>query len=248
VTPEEVAAAVAGPIGRLGAAFMTDRATLAHGGELGYQGWPFYFGGRGGVLGDVDADVVHAAFAFFPSDAVRRGWESARAVDPAQRNAEAYATCCREWGRAHLTGVPSLEELCELLELAAGAVEPPGLPLFAGWRAMALPEDPPARAAQLLHVMREHRGGVHAIAVLASGMRPLEAVVSGPNGAEVAAFLGWEPPYPDPAPLAERRAAAERATDVLAARGYALLGEDAGKRLARLVVMCEERLEVTGSR
>ena len=48
---------------------MLDPETNAAGLEAGYSSsFAFYFAGRGGVLGDVDADVVHAAFMFFDRD------------------------------------------------------------------------------------------------------------------------------------------------------------------------------------
>jgi hypothetical protein len=40
--------------------------------------WPFYFAGRGGVLGHVGPEVVHAVFYFFPFENVREQWATAR--------------------------------------------------------------------------------------------------------------------------------------------------------------------------
>ena len=59
------AAQTAGAVSSVGSHFMLDGTTYAHGAGLGFAGLDFYVGGRGGVLGDVDADVVAAAFAFF---------------------------------------------------------------------------------------------------------------------------------------------------------------------------------------
>src|SRR3982751_3883877 len=43
-----------------------------------------------------------------------------------------------------------------------GEADPAARPLFAAWRAMPIPEDSRgARAAVLLHLLREHRGGAH---------------------------------------------------------------------------------------
>ena len=42
MTPEETVRGVAGPVGRLGAAWMFDPATAARGKELGLSSWSFY--------------------------------------------------------------------------------------------------------------------------------------------------------------------------------------------------------------
>ena len=47
-----------------------------------------------------------------------------------------------------------------------------------------------ARVIQLAHVVRELRGGLHIVAVLASGLSPLEAVLSGTS----AIFADWSQP------------------------------------------------------
>ena len=45
---------------------MLDPDTMAHGAEASYpNGFAYYVVGRGGVLGDVDSDVVYSAFMFF---------------------------------------------------------------------------------------------------------------------------------------------------------------------------------------
>ena len=61
---------------------MLDGATYAVGGDAGFDGMDFYAAGRGGVLGDVSADVVAAALVFFNPDVVEGAWEGSRAVMP----------------------------------------------------------------------------------------------------------------------------------------------------------------------
>lgn len=229
------AASVKGPISQLGGGFMRYRGTRAVGERFGLGRWPLYVAGRAGVLGGVDADVVAAALVFFPTDWVREQWALARGLaDPAEVNA-AYAEACREWGRDKLAGLDGAGRLAELGERVARAAEPAGKTLFAGWRAVPLPEDPHGRAAQVLQVLRELRGGAHGLAVLANGLTPLEAIVSGPLGAPNAEFFGWPPPYPDPAPLADRRRRAEDATDDLVADPYAVLNEAEREEFAALL-------------
>jgi hypothetical protein len=82
LTSEEAISQVAPIIGDLGSKFMLDPVTMETATTLGY-GHPFalYFLGRGGVLGNVDADVITAAFAFFDSgETVCRSLRQVRAV------------------------------------------------------------------------------------------------------------------------------------------------------------------------
>ena len=45
-------------IGAIGAMFMLDMDNYVAAASVGYEGLAFYFGGRGGVLGDVPVDDV----------------------------------------------------------------------------------------------------------------------------------------------------------------------------------------------
>lgn len=241
MNPEQTAAAVKDAVHGLGGAFMKSRLTRERGTELGVPGWAFYVAGRGGVLGDVDADIVSAAMVFFPTAWVREHWEMARAVLQPTEAAHEYAAACQRWGRDRLAEVKDLARLAELAERVVAAVQPAALPLFAGWRALPLPHDPPARVAQLAMVLREHRGNLHALAVIAHGMSPLEAHVTGPLGAANAEFFGWPPPYPDPETLADVWQSAEAATARLTAVAFAAaLDESERDELARLLVQAAE--------
>ena len=102
VTPEEAAEATAAAVGTLSSHFMLDGATYAKGGEMGFDGMDFYVAGRGGVLGDVDGDVVSAAFVFFEPHTVRQRWESSRPVMSRADAGAAFARCGHEWAREHL--------------------------------------------------------------------------------------------------------------------------------------------------
>ncbi len=235
--PDELAnyaARVGEPIRSLGGAFMLDPATIAAGQGLGLD-FPISYGlGRGGVLGDVHADVVIAAFVFFEPSVVQGIWEAGRLVVAPAAAAEGFAESCRVWGRTNLSSVEGLDELCGLAERVVTAASVPGLPLFAAWRAVPLPGDLPARAAQLCHVLREHRGGCHAIGVLASGLHPLEALVVN-GGSATASLFGWPEPHPDPAGLVAAAADAEAITDRLAGCAYTNLTTPERERLAQLL-------------
>ena len=231
MTPEEAVRGVAGPIGRLGGEWMFDEATNERGVELGLSRWSWYHCGRGGVLGDCDASVVVAAFGFFPPARQARAWDKGRAVLPVATITHEYAEACAAWGRRVFADVPGAGRLADLLTTALDAAAVAGLPLFAGWRASARTADGAAggqlegaaRLALALQVGREHRGGLHLVAVVAAGIDPLQAVVSGRYGTANAAFFGWPEPWPDPAAGKDAMAAAEIVTDTLVEPAYAVL-------------------------
>ncbi|MGN6333910.1 MAG: SCO6745 family protein [Motilibacteraceae bacterium] len=227
--PTATAAAAKPAVTKVGGGFMLSREVKGRAEALGLDHWSYYFAGRCGVLGPVHADVVRAAAGFFPAGTVARCWESALAVIGPFEAANDYAQACQAWGRRRLADLPEPEKLAVLLEKVTAAADPAGVPLFAGWRALPLPEDGPARVAQLLHVLREHRGGLHLLAVLAAGLTPLQAVVAGPYGPTNARFFDWPEPHPEPTDAWRAlHARAEDTTDALAGRAYAVL--DAAER------------------
>ncbi|MEU9868645.1 hypothetical protein AB0C87_12455 [Actinomadura sp. NPDC048021] len=201
----------------VGSRWMLSRRTAEHGKEQGY-GNPFayYFAGRGGVLGDVDAEVVAAALGWFEPGFVRPQWEEGVAVAGAREATRRYALGCAAWGESHLPDDP---RLCELAERVARAAEGSGLPLFCGWRAEPLPDGSRARLMQLVQVLRELRGGLHLVATTSVGLSPLEAILT-QDGPDTARFFGWQGDLPDCAALRPRRAEAEEITDRLSAAVY----------------------------
>ena len=73
----DTARRIAAPVGMLGGGFMLDPSVLGAGKEAGYpNGFVYYVVGRGGVLGDVHADVVVSAFGFFAPDLVSKMWNA----------------------------------------------------------------------------------------------------------------------------------------------------------------------------
>ena len=241
MTPEETAAAVKGTVLTLGGAWMLDGATRARAREVGLRSRPSYYCGRGGVLGDVPAEVVAATFAFFPFPVLRDAWEAGRAVmAPAQASAH-YAQFCADWGRDHYAAVADAGRLADLVARVVDGAEPAGLPLFAGWRAMPRPADDAGRLNLLLHVLREHRGAVHVAAVAAIGLDPLGAVVAGPYQ-DNAKFFEWPEPYPDPEPYRAAWAKAEELTAAGAAPAFGALTVDERIELVALLESLSARM------
>ena len=112
----------------------------------------------------------------------------------------------------------------------------PGLPLYAGWRAMPLADDAPARALQVMFVLRELRAAVHFNALTISGLSPVEAHILN-HGTDYAAFMGWQPPFVD---AADKKDIYDEVEDVTNRRmaqifGSALTADEADE-LARLSV------------
>ena len=220
------ARAVAPLIGSLGGGFMISRQAKAFAVDHGLRGREAYVLGRGAVLGDVDADVVISAFGFWPADVIRPAWDGGRATLPVHEALPKYAEVSRDWGRFRFEGYADAGRLAELLRVVADGADVNAIALFAGWRAVELPADDEGRLSQLLHVMREHRGGLHLVAVVASGLTPHQAVLTGPGGPDNARFFGYEEPFEEVSHLIEVRAATEDLTDRLVAPVYDVLGHD----------------------
>ncbi|PZF87023.1 SCO6745 family protein [Micromonospora deserti] len=243
MTPEQVATASKPIVLELGDAFTRCPTTLRRARLLGISGWAFYVTGRAGALGDVRAETVAAALGFLAPDAVADGWDAAlRTVRPVEVAAATLDECCR-WGTANLDAVPGVARLAGLLGHAVQLADATGMPLFAAWRAMPVPEmSAGGRAAIGLRLLREHYAGAHLLAVRASGMTPLEAVLAGPEGEAGAAACGWPPPYPPVGPLVRRRLWAEAVTDRLVAAAFAGLGPAGGTELVELLTATRAHL------
>ena len=185
-------------------------------------GWPnpfaFYFAGRGGMLGDVSADVVTSAFGWFEPNAVRAMYSEgvAGATNAAARMAEAHG----RWGEKYYGDVEGLEEIVAVTEKLVNGLEGSAIPLFVGWRDAPRSDSSPGRAAQLMQILREWRGGIHLVATTAVGLSPLEAILTN-EGPGQAKFFGWPEPFPDFGPLLERHQEAEDITDRLCASALA---------------------------
>lgn len=178
-------------IGSIGAAFYFAPSTVTTGKEHGLDGFRFYFLGRGGVLGDVEANVVASAFGYFNPDLVAKMWNSAKEKVAPRDAARLYIQCAHDFAREKLADVDGLDALADALAKVNEAVDPAGLALYSGVAAEPVPDDDAARAFHLCMVLREARGSAHLLAVRAAGLSPRAAhQVKRPD--DVATF-GWEP-------------------------------------------------------
>lgn len=232
------ARAIAAPIGAVGGAFMLHPEVLQSGKDAGYPGgFAYYVVGRGGVLGDVDANVVVSAFGFFAPSLVKSLWDSGVVVEGARAGSDRYAAACAQFARSRLATFDGAEELDSLLARVIDTADPTGLSLFAGWQFQTRATDTPGRCYQLVHVLRELRGSCHIVAVVAHGMSPLAAILSNPGSAGVdqAKRFGWEEPFPNKEDLESTFASVENLTDVQMARHLSVLDESEQVRLIELV-------------
>jgi hypothetical protein len=235
MTHEETAAACADAVSGIAATFMLDPATYAAGAEAGFSGIDFYTGGRGGALGDVDADVVAAAFAFFEPSTVRANWELAGKAMAPRDAAGAFIACGHRWAAEHLAADGcDWARLAELQGRVNAAASPACAPLFAAWRAMPEPadDDPRVLALHRLNVARELRFAMHAAAVVAACVSAPEAMAV--RSPYMGALFGW-PELPEVTDeLKARWEGAEAATNRALAPAYAAVGEGERTELASL--------------
>lgn len=207
-------------VNALGAALYFDPVTIGHAAAGGIEDvFVLYGGGRAGVMGDVTAEQVVAAFGFFAPGAVHGLWPAVLAAGTPSWIASVYAegmtAAARDgWDRGACTTVARLGRR------VIDGVIPLGMSLFAGWRAVPEPGDPGGDAALAVLALRELRGDIHIQSVAAAGLAPLEAemVSRGESGARL---HGWPEPYPDPSRFTDRVEAAETATSERMQRIYA---------------------------
>ncbi len=240
----EATRAAGGPIEKVVSVFMLHPETFAESVAAGYEN-PFagYVAGRGGVLGEATGVAVSSIFVVFEPSALRGLWEDGVAVRGAAKAAELYWEQAAGFGRRYLSGAQGLERLAELGEKVIAATPGAGLPLYAGWRTMPLADDAPARAMQVMFVLRELRAGVHFNVLNNSGISAIEAHMLN-KGHEYATLFGWPEPFPDGADKAERYAGVEEATNERMAEILAAsLDQDEAAELARLSAGALDSLE-----
>lgn len=205
------------PVHDIGTAIYLSPDVMARAAEWGWSNpFAFYFAGRGGMLGEVDAGVVTSAFGWFEPNAVAamytEGVGVAGATAAAARMAEAHG----EWGTKHYAGVEGIEDIVAVSEQLVDGIEGSAIPLFVGWRDAARSDDAAGRAAQLMQMLREWRGGLHLVATTAVGLSPLEAILTN-EGEGQAKFFGWSEPFADISAIKAKHDEAEEITDQLCA-------------------------------
>jgi hypothetical protein len=207
------------PIHDIGTAVYLSPDVFGWAAEWGWTNpFAFYFAGRGGMLGEVNADVVRSATGWFEPNAVRAMYEEGTAVAGATAAAARMAEAHSKWGRKHYSEVSDLDGIVALTQEVVDGLEGSGIPLFVGWRDAERCESAAGRAAQLMQILREWRGGLHLVSTTAAGLSPLEAILTN-EGPGQARFFGWSEPFPDCAAIKAKHDEAEEMTDQLCASG-----------------------------
>jgi len=205
-------------------------AAIAAAGELGLAGYEFYVLGRGGSMGDVKADVIASALSFFEPGWVRGHYDAGAAKISPPEAALAWNARIDEWAETGLSADLPLRRLCDVLGRVLSAAPLAGAPIFAGWRTMPEPASLPALTMHRLYGLRELRGGLHAGAVRAAGLTPLQALLI--RTPPLAAPWGWPEPHPDVSGLTSAWLCAEEATNRAVAGLLGCLREQEAGQLA----------------
>ena len=148
---------------------------------LGFRNyWDGYFAARAAPLGLVPAEVVHAAFYNFADGEVARHiprvWDTATPEAAfAAREQGCVAALRRILGE--LADGPGLARAADLATSAATSAPTEGRVMYAGLRALPLPEEPVARLYHAATLLREHRGDGHIAALVTAGIGGTEAHV-----------------------------------------------------------------------
>ena len=142
--------------------------------------WDGYFAGRAAPLGLAPAEVVHAVFYNFADGEVARHipWVWGR-ITPEEAIAvrERSSAVALRQRIGELADSPGLVRVGGLATRAAISAPTEGRALYAGLRALQVPEEPVARLWHAATLLREHRGDGHNAALVAHGIGGTEAHV-----------------------------------------------------------------------
>lgn len=142
--------------------------------------WDGYFAGRAAPLGLASAEVVHAVFYNFADGEVARHipwvWGKTTPEEAIAVRERGSTTALRQ-RIGQLADSPDLVRVADLATRAALSAPTEGRALYAGLRALDVPEEPVARLWHAATLLREHRGDGHNAALLAHGIGGTEAHV-----------------------------------------------------------------------
>ena len=174
---------------------MLDMATYQYGASIGFPGMSFYTGGRGGVLGDVEAQAVTDAFFVFHPENVKANWEQSAGVMSRDEAAREFQGVCSKWAEEHIPDDIDVATLATLAKRVADAADDTDAPIFAGWRKLTPPDSPKAAAAHHMNSLRELRFALHAQAIRDLGVSAHDAVSH--RQPHMIPIFGWgEPSQP----------------------------------------------------
>ena len=209
------------PVHDVGTAIYLSSDVFGWAAEWGWTNpFAFYFAGRGGMLGDVSHDVVTSAFGWFEPNAVKAMYSEGSATGGSTEAAVRMAEAHSKWGQKYFSNVEGLDDHVAVLEKLVDGIEGAAIPLFVGWRNATRCDTDAGRAAQLMQMLREWRGGLHLVSTTAAGLSPLEAILTN-EGEGQAKFFGWAEPFPDIESIRSKHIEAEAMTERLCAQTLA---------------------------
>ncbi len=142
--------------------------------------WDGYFAGRAAPLGPAPAQVVHAVFYNFADGEVARHipwvWTRTTPQEAITVRERASAAALRQ-AIGDLADSPAVVRVADLATRAALSAPTEGRALYAGLRALDVPEEPVARLWHAATLLREHRGDGHNAVLLAHGISGTESHV-----------------------------------------------------------------------
>src|SRR6478735_8734432 len=236
--------------------------------------WDGYFAGRSAPLGRVPAEVVHAAFYNFADGEVARHipkvWDT---TTPEAAHAARQQGCVAALRRilGDLVATPGLVRAADLLAKASTSAPTEGRVMYAGLRALPMPDEPVARLWHAANMLREHRGDghiaalvseriggteAHVLSALASGIYPAESfgrihhlpearLAAVMNGLRDRGLLDASGRFTEAGRATKDRI--ESLTDALAEAPYTALDPPELDELIALLELIADRLEATGS-
>jgi hypothetical protein len=142
--------------------------------------WDGYFAGRSAPLGRVPAEVVDAAFYNFGDGEVARHIPKVWATTtPEAAHAARQQGCVAALRRilGPLDHDPCLALAADLLAKAATSAPTHGRVMYAGLRALPVPDEPLPRLWHAANMLREHRGDGHIVALMSEQVGGTEAHV-----------------------------------------------------------------------
>jgi len=221
--------ALAEPIGVIGMSFYFSPQAIAIGETIELDVVTFYAGGRGGVLGDIDAVEVDEAFFFFKDGMVAAMMEKARTGAPRDLTVTKHLEASAAFANATFGGIdPSvLDAFSSAASALVGTLPTGSWPIVDGYRSLPVPSGSAAEAYYFAVILREVRGGVHTDAIKAEGLSDVEAVQLYADGSMLGLHGYGEDDTVTVTPeLVARRAAAEDDTDARMAGLLAVLSDD----------------------
>lgn len=170
MTPEDFNANTSDHLQRIGAVHYFHPYAKEAAEGLGIDGFRFYFCGRAGVLGDVSTDLVLSAFGYFEPGLLNKMWMSSKDRCDVIEAGLAQMGVSYRIGAEALADVDGLAEAAASMGELANAVDRSALPLFAGFVALDVPENPAEAFMHQAIVQRELRGSVHLAALAGTGV------------------------------------------------------------------------------